>query len=86
MAKEKATITLDRAKAAEAQMLVGAMSTSAVVDIALDRLIRAEQIRHDVAGYRQIPQGEADVGIAASGDFSVLDDDTDWAALYDDLT
>jgi len=36
MVKEKATITLDRRKAEEARALVGAESTSAVVDVALD--------------------------------------------------
>ena len=39
MAKEKATITLDRAKAAAARALLGVESTSEVIDMALDQLI-----------------------------------------------
>jgi len=55
MAREKATITLDRAKAAAARALLGVESTSEVIDMALDRLIRAERIRADIASYQRIP-------------------------------
>jgi hypothetical protein len=56
MAKEKVTITLDRAKAEAARGLVGAASTSEVIDIALERLLRAERLRRDVEAYRRFPQ------------------------------
>lgn len=84
MAKEKATITLDRAKAAAAQALMGANSTSEVIDIALDQLIRTERIRTDIAAYRRVPPTGDEVELATLGDMSGLDDDTDWEALYDD--
>jgi hypothetical protein len=86
MAREKATITLDRDKAAEAKALVGAESTSAVVDLALDRLIRAERLRRDIAAYRKTPVTDDELvlaSLAAPG--SDLADDTDWAALYGDV-
>jgi hypothetical protein len=84
MAKEKATITLDRAKAAAARAMVGAGSTSEVIDLALDRLIRAERLRADIAAYRQEPPTQAEVGLALLADTSSLADDTDWDALYAD--
>ena len=84
MAKQKVTITLDRAKADEARDLVGGTSTSDVIDVALDRLIRAERLRRDIDAYRRIPPGDTDLLIALQADTSGLADDTDWAALYDD--
>jgi hypothetical protein len=84
MAKEKATITLDRAKAAAAQALMGANSTSEVIDIALDQLIRAERLRADIIAYRRVPLTEGEVELATFGDTNGLEDDTDWEALYDD--
>jgi hypothetical protein len=84
MAKEKATITLDRDKAEEARALVGASSTSATVDLALDRPIRSERIRRDVAAYRATPVTDSEVVLAEMGAAGQLDDDTDWAMLYDE--
>jgi hypothetical protein len=81
MVKEKVTITLDRSKAESARALVGAASTSEVVDIALDRLIRAERLRHDVAAYRRIPPTGAEAELALL-DAVDLDDPTDWELLY----
>ena len=82
MAKEKVTITLDRAKADRARALVGARSTSEVVDIALDRLVRAENLRRDVEAYRRVPQTEEDEAWASIAETSSLADDTDWESLY----
>lgn len=83
MAKEKATITLDRRKAEEARALTGAESTSAVVDVALDRLIRAERLRRDIAAYRATPVTDDELLLAELVSSSPdLADDTDWAALY----
>jgi hypothetical protein len=82
MAKEKATITLDRKKADEARALVGAKSTSAVIEVALDRLIRAERVRRDIAAYRLTPPTDDEVALAELAGTSQLEDVTDWAALY----
>jgi Bacterial antitoxin of type II TA system, VapB len=84
MAKEKATITLDRAKAAAAQALMGASSTSEVIDIALDELIRSQRLRADIAAYQGVSATEDEVELAEFGDTSGLADNTDWEALYDD--
>ena len=84
MVKEKATITLDRLKADEARSLVGAGSTSEVIDVALDRLIRAERLRRDITAYRRVALGDAEIDLALLADTSALADDTDWAALYEE--
>jgi hypothetical protein len=81
MPKEKVTITLDRAKAESARSLIGAGSTSEVVDIALDRLIRTERLRRDVAAYRRVPPTGAETALALL-DAPDLDDATDWEMLY----
>ena len=87
MAREKATITLDRDKAAAARALLGVGSTSEAIDLALDRLIHAERIRADIAGYRRTPPTRDEVALASFGDAGGLGDDTDWEALYaDDLS
>ena len=87
MARVKATITLDREKAALARKLVGADSTSAVVDLALDQLIRLERLRQDIAAYRRVPVTDDEVVLAAlaATTGSDLGDETDWAALYGDV-
>jgi hypothetical protein len=82
MAKQKVTITLDRSKADNARSLVGARSTSEVVDIALDQLIRAERLRQDVAAYRRQPPTEAEREVALLAEAAGLDDETDWEAAY----
>ncbi len=84
MAKQKVTITLDRAKADAARALVGSVSTSDVIDVALGRLIRAERLRRDIDAYRRIPPTDTDLLVALQADTSGLADDTDWEALYDD--
>jgi hypothetical protein len=82
MAKEKVTITLDRAKANQARALVAARSTSETIDLALDRLIDAERLRRDIAAYRRIPSAAPETAIALVADASGLADQTDWEALY----
>ena len=82
MARQKVTITLDRAKSAEARALLGASSTSEVIDIALERLISAERLRRDVVAYGRVPPSEADTELAGLADVAGLADDTDWDALY----
>lgn len=86
MAKDKVTITLDRAKADRARSLVNAGSTSEVIDLALDRLIRAARISRDVEAYRRRPPVEDEFELAQLPPddlrYSALDDDTDWEQLY----
>jgi hypothetical protein len=82
MAKDKVTITLDRSKAADARLLVGALSTSEVIDLALDRLIRAERLRRDIAAYRRLPPTTEEIDMAVASTPPDLDDDTDWEALH----
>lgn len=82
MAKDKVTITLDRAQAQTARMLLGGISTSAVIDVALGRLIRAERLRRDIDAYRAVPSTGAELALADLADVSGLDDSTDWETLY----
>lgn len=67
----------------EARRLTGASSTSAAIDLALDRLIRGERLRRDVAAYTGTPLTEDEVALAAiSPPWNDLADETDWDALY----
>lgn len=83
MAKSKATVLLDRAKVAEARTLIAGRSMSEVIDVALDRLIRSERLRHDVKAYARHPESDeerafADLPVALDLD----DEDVDYEALY----
>jgi hypothetical protein len=82
MAKQKVTITLDRSKADGARSLVGASSTSEVIDRALDCLIRTERLRRDIAAYRREPPTDTEDGLSQLADLTALGDDTDWEGLY----
>jgi hypothetical protein len=83
MPRDKTTITLDRAKAERARALLRVHSTSEVIDIALDRLIRDERINRDVEAYRAHPPGTEERAIALRQPRRKLDDDdTDWEAFY----
>src|SRR5438552_3941410 len=77
-------LTLDRSKADTARSLVGAASTSEIIHLALDRIIRAERLRRDLAAYRRVPPTDAELELALLAQTAALDDDTDWAALYAD--
>jgi len=83
MAKEKATITIDRAKLAEARELLGARSTSAAVDIAISEVIRRGRLRRDVDAYAAVPTTaeEAPLG-RAQPVWNDLHDETDWDAEW----
>jgi hypothetical protein len=85
MAKEKVTIMLDRSKADHARVLMAVRSTSEVIDLALDRLINAEQLRRDIAAYRRLPPTGPEAEIALLADASGLADETDWEALYPEV-
>jgi Bacterial antitoxin of type II TA system, VapB len=83
MAKYKTTITVERRKVEEARRLTGAASTSAAIDLALDRLIRSERLRRDITAYTGTPPTEAEVVLATiTPSWSDLADETDWDALY----
>lgn len=83
MAREKVTITLDRDKAAEARQLIDGSSTSQVIDVALDRLIRAERLRGDVRAYVGHPLGDDELDVAdLPVELDLDDDDVDYDALY----
>ncbi len=83
MARDKVTITLDRQKARAAMDLSGGRSVSAVIDIALDRLIRTERLRHDIAAYGLQPLTEDELLVS---DLPVRldlgDEDVDYDAIY----
>jgi len=83
MAREKATVTLDRKKAATAKALVHAKSLSETIEIALDRLIHVEQLRRDVAAYARRPPTDEELGIAdLPVQLDLGDEDVDYDAIY----
>ena len=83
MARQKATVTLDRDKVEEARTLIGGQSMSEVIDVALGRLIRTERLRRDVDAYARHPQDPAELGVADLAVTLDLDDDEiDYDALY----
>jgi len=85
MKKEKATITVDRAKLSEARAMLGVSSASAAVDVALTDLIRRYRVRHDVEAYTRTPPTAEEAAIGqAHPDWSDLADDTDWDAQWPD--
>jgi Bacterial antitoxin of type II TA system, VapB len=83
MAKEKATITVDRAKLAEARAMLGVSSASAAIDVALSELIRRARMRHDIETYTKTPLTDQEVAAGdIAPDWSDLADDTDWDAEW----
>lgn len=83
MAKEKATITVDRAKLAEARAMLGVSSASAAIDIALSELLRRLRVLSDVKAYTSTPPTDDEVAFAhVAPDWSDLADDTDWDAAW----
>ena len=56
-----------------------------MIDLALDRLIRAERLRRDIAAYRRILPTAPEAAIALLADTSGLADETDWEALYHEV-
>lgn len=83
MAKEKTTVTIDRAKVDEVQRLTGIASVSAAIDLALRELIRVQRLRRDLAAYGAIAVTDDEVALArTTPSWADLADDTDWDALY----
>ncbi len=76
-------MTVDQRKVDEALRLVGATTTSAVIDISLDKLIRTERLRADVLAYTSQPPTDAEIALAATApSWSDLADDTDWDSVF----
>lgn len=82
MGRSKVTITIDREKASNARILTGAESTSEVIDVALDRLIKAERLRLDIEAYRGQPPTIAETMLLNTAHTAGLADETDWENLY----
>jgi len=83
MAREKATITIDRRKAAAARSLAGNRPLSEVIDTALDEFIAREQLRRDVAAYASTPQTDDELAVAdLPVEFDLADAEVDYEALY----
>jgi hypothetical protein len=83
MPKQKTTGTVERRKVDEVQRLTGAASTSAAIDLALDRLIRTERLRRDIVAYTGAPPSEDEIALGTiTPAWTDLGDETDWAALY----
>ena len=83
MPREKATVTIDRAKLERAKALIQVGTMSEAIDVALDRLIRAEQLRADVAAYTREPLTADELALGdLTVDFTLDDEDVDYEALY----
>ena len=83
MAREKATVTIDRDKLELAKELIQVRTMSETIDVALDRLIRGEQLRRDVEAYAKGPPTADELALADLPlDLDLDDDDVDYEALY----
>ncbi|MBO0713482.1 MAG: hypothetical protein J2O39_01855 [Acidimicrobiales bacterium] len=83
MAREKATITVDRSKLDEARAVLGVGSASAAIDVALSEVIRRAQLRRDLEAYRRhAPTNEESAIAEISPPWDDLADDTDWDAEW----
>ena len=83
MAREKATITVDRAKLAEAKAILGTPSASATIDAALSMVVERARLRADLEAYQRTPPNVDERNLAEiDRDFSDLLDDTDWEAQW----
>jgi hypothetical protein len=83
MARQKATVTLDRDKVEQARALIGGRSMSEVIDVALGRLIRAERLRRHVEAYARQPLTEDELALVdLQPSLDLGDDDVDYDALY----
>lgn len=62
---------------------MGGGTISGVIDLALDRVIRAEELRRDVAAYARRPVDEHDLAVAdLPVEFDLDDDEIDYDAIY----
>ncbi len=85
MAREKTTITVDRAKLDAVREITSSASASQAIDRALTALLASERLRRDVEAYTGAPPSADEVALGATvADWSDLADDTDWGGLYGD--
>ncbi len=85
MAKEKATITVDRAKLSEARAVLGVSTASAAIDLALSELIRRHRVLQDIRAYTETPPTAEEVALGGiAPDWRDLADDIDWDAEWPD--
>jgi Arc/MetJ family transcription regulator len=83
MARKKVTVVIDQDKLKEAQRLSDSPSKSATIDLALDRLIREEELRNDIEAYTKQPPTDEEIAWANMPvEFNFDDDDVDYDALY----
>lgn len=83
MAKEKVTITVDRAKLSEARSVSGASSASAAIDVALSQLIHRQRLLNDVKAYVKTPPTAEEAALGTELlDWRDIADDTDWDAEW----
>ena len=82
MTKSKLSVSIDPIKLEIARSLVPTDSTSELLDVALARLIDDERERQHVEGYVRIPVDGETIKWAKLKR-RPLDDDIDWAALYE---
>lgn len=79
MAREKATITVDREKLSEARTMLGVTSASAAIDVALSELVCRHRLRSDLEAYARNPPTAEEAALGGSSpDWDALSDDTDW--------
>jgi Arc/MetJ family transcription regulator len=79
----KTTVSIDRDTLANASQLLGLSSTSEVVDIALDRLVRSERLLRDLRGYLATPPTEDELLLGElEVRFDLGDDGVDYDAFY----
>jgi len=82
-AKSKTTIVVDQDKIATARRLTNTSSASAVIDVALSRLIKQEQLLQDIAAYGKTPSTLEELALAdLPVSFDLDDEDVDYDQLY----
>jgi Arc/MetJ family transcription regulator len=83
MPRVKTTVSIDQSNLQAACELLGTTSTSEVVDIALERYVRAERLLRDIRGYlAQPPTPEELLFAEVAAEFDLGDDHVDYEALY----
>ena len=79
LAREKATITVDREKRSEARAMLGAASASAAIDIARSQLIWRHRLRNDPTACLRTPPAAEKAALALiPPEWGDLADDADW--------
>ena len=83
MTRLTTTVSIDRDTLEAACRLLGVESTSEVVDVALDRFVRSEELLRDLRGYLATPPTEDEILLAEIGvQLDLGDDDVDYEQFY----